>query len=356
MYETKHYRFNQSAVSSIFGDAFESGIKDHTSYQKLDNQFYLQINSPYTGSLKGKINYYNYNYHYNSILFYDAETISDKLKGNAIAVGGEWKTQFGNVYLNADATSIIAGDITGSSVKADAMIKKDSAFSFKSFAEFTSKTPDFNKLLYQSGYKDYNWQNNFNNEKISTVGAEFKSEKWGNFRASYHLIDDYTYFDESSKPVQATETLSYLKVKVNKAIRYKKFTLDNTVMYQNVSKGETFFRVPELITRNTLYYSSYVFKGKPMYLQTGVTFKYFTAYKANAYNPLLSEFVLQNKSEIGNFPVLDFFANAQIRRTRIFLKVENLSASFTGRNYYSAPNYPYRDLTVRFGLVWNWFI
>ncbi|NOR28910.1 MAG: hypothetical protein GQ540_10340 [Lutibacter sp.] len=356
MYETKHYRFTQSTANTIFGNAFQSNISDHTSYQKLDNQFYLQLHSPYTGTLKAKINYYNYNYHYNSILFYDSETISDKIKGNAIAVGADWKTQFGSIYLNADASSIITGDITGSTVKAAAMIKKDSLFSFKGFAEFTSKTPDFNKILYQSGYKDYNWQTNFINEKISIIGAEFKSEKWGNFKASYHLIDDYTYFNESSKPVQASETLNYLKVKASKAIRYKKFTLDNTIMYQNVSKGEAFFRVPELVTRNTLYYSSYVFKGKPMYLQTGVTFKYFTSHKANAYNPLLSEFVLQNSTEIGDFPVFDFFANAQIRRTRIFLKVENLNASFTGRNYYSAPNYPYRDLTVRFGLVWNWFI
>jgi len=356
MYETKHYRFTQSTANTIFGDAFQSNISDHTSYQKLDNQFYVQLHSPYTGTLKAKINYYNYNYHYNSILFYDSETISDKIKGNAIAVGADWKTQFGSIYLNADASSIIMGDITGSTLKAAAMIKKDSVFSFKGFAEFTSKTPNFNKILYQSGYKDYNWQTNFINEKISIIGAEFKSKKWGNFKASYHLIDDYTYFDESSKPVQATETLNYLKVKASKAIRYKKFTLDNTIMYQNVSKGEAFFRVPELVTRNTLYYSSYVFKGKPMYLQTGVTFKYFTSYKANAYNPLLSEFVLQNSAEIGGFPVFDFFANAQIRRTRIFLKVENLNASFTGRNYYSAPNYPYRDLTVRFGLVWNWFI
>ncbi|VAW26427.1 hypothetical protein MNBD_BACTEROID04-1610 [hydrothermal vent metagenome] len=45
-----------------------------------------------------------------------------------------------------------------------------------------------------------------------------------------------------------------------------------------------------------------------------------------------------------------------MRRTRIYFKVENFGAGFTGRNYYSAPNYPYRDLTVRFGLVWNWFI
>jgi len=93
-----------------------------------------------------------------------------------------------------------------------------------------------------------------------------------------------------------------------------------------------------------------------MYLQTGITFKYFTLYKANAYNPLISEFVLQNKQNIGNYPVLDFFFNAQIQRTRLYFKVENFTASFTGRNYYVAPSYPYRDLVVRFGLVWNFFI
>jgi len=356
MYETKHYRFKQAAANTIFGDAFESNITDHTSYQKLDNQFYLQFNSQYTGSLKAKINYYDYNYHYNGILFYDSQTISDKLKGNAIAVGAEWKTQFGKIHLATDASSIITGDLTGHSIKASAMYKKDSIFSFKGFAQLVSKTPDFNKTLYQSDYIDYNWQNDFTNEEISTIGIEFKSAKWGNLKASYNLIDNYTYFDENSKPVQATETLNYIKVKASKAISYKKFTLDNTVMYQTVSEGEPFFRVPEIVTRNTLYYSSYVFKGKPMYLQTGVTFKYFTSYNANAYNPLLSEFVLQNDTEIGDFPIIDFFANAQIRRTRIFLKVENLNASFTGRTYYSAPNYPYRDLTVRFGIVWNWFI
>jgi hypothetical protein len=356
MYETKHYRFKQSARNDFFGDAFEASISDHAAYKKLNTQLFIQLNTNYTGSLKVKLNYFDYNYHFNSILLYDAQTISDKLKGNAIAVGAEWKKKFGNIYLNADAFSIITGDITGSQLKANAMYKKDSIYSVKAFASFISKTPDFNKLLYQSDYFAYNWQNNFNNEEIATAGIEFKSAKWGNLKASYHTIDNYTYFDENSTPKQATETLNYLKVKAHKAISYKKFTLDNTVMYQQVAKGEAFFRVPEIVTRNSLYYTSYVFKGKPMYLQTGVTFKYFTLFKANAYNPLLSEFVLQNDTEIGNFPVVDFFANAQIKRTRIFLKVENLNASFTGRTYYAAPNYPYRDLTFRFGVVWNWFI
>ena len=127
-------------------------------------------------------------------------------------------------------------------------------------------------------------------------------------------------------------------------------------MYQNVIEGAEFFRVPEIVTQNTIYFTDYLFPKKPLYLQTGVTFKYFTAFKSNAYNPLLSEFTLQNNVEIGNYPILDFFVNAQIQRTRLFFKVENFTAPVTGRNYYSAPNYPYRDLTIRFGVVWNFFI
>ncbi len=356
MYETQHYRFKQTAINPIFGEAYEKNIVDHTSYQKMNNEAYLQFKAPYVGVLRAKANYFNYNYHYNSILYLDAETIPEKLKGNAIAVGANWKTNFRKLFLNADASSIIAGDLTGNTIKGFVMYKKDSVYSFKGFAEITSKTVDFNKLLYQSDYNYYNWKNNFKNEQIKNIGVEFSYKNWASINASYNLIDNYTYFDENSLPTQATESLNYLKVTASNSITFRKFTLANTVMYQNVSSGESFFKVPEIVTRNTLYYSNYLFKGKPLYLQTGVTVKYFTEFNAGAYNPLLSEFVLQNTQKIGNFPMLDFFANAQIQRTRIYLKVENFGASFTGRTYYSAPTYPYRDLTVRFGLVWNWFI
>ncbi len=322
----------------------------------MNNEVYLQLDAPYLGSLKAKANYFKYNYHYNSILFNDSQTISDKLKGNAISVGADWKTNFGKFHFDATASTIISGDLTGTSIKASVAFKKDSIYNFKGFAEIASKTSNFNKLLYQSDYITYNWQNNFDNEEIKNVGVEFELSKWGSIRASYNLVDNYTYFDENSAPVQASETLNYIKVKAHQYFTFRNFTIDNTVMYQTVSKGDSFFRVPEIVTRNTLYYANYLFKGKPLYLQTGVTFKYFTAFNSNAYNPLLSEFVLQNETEIGNFPILDFFINIQVRRTRLFLKVENFSDSFTGRNYYSAPNYPYRDLTVRFGLVWNFFI
>ena len=79
-------------------------------------------------------------------------------------------------------------------------------------------------------------------------------------------------------------------------------------MYQNVSSGSSVFRVPEFVTRNTFYYTDDWFKGKPMLVNIGVTFRYFTQYQMNAYNPLLAEFRLQNTEEIG-FPTVDFFFN-----------------------------------------------
>ena len=76
----------------------------------------------------------------------------------------------------------------------------------------------------------------------------------------------------------------------------------------------------------------------------------------NGYDPLLSELYLQNDKKIGEFPLIDFFINAKIQQTRIYFKFEHLNSAITGYNYYSAPNYPYRDFTFRFGLVWNFFM
>ena len=66
--------------------------------------------------------------------------------------------------------------------------------------------------------------------------------------------------------------------------------------------------------------------------------------------------VIQNNKLIGNFPRIDFFINAKIQQTRLYLKAEHINSSLTGYDYYSAPSYPYRDFSVRFGLVWNFFM
>ena len=76
----------------------------------------------------------------------------------------------------------------------------------------------------------------------------------------------------------------------------------------------------------------------------------------NGYDPVLSEFYVQNQQEMEGFPRIDFFFNGKIRQARIFFKLEQVHTLLTGNDNFSAPLYPYRDFGVRFGLLWNFFL
>ena len=133
------------------------------------------------------------------------------------------------------------------------------------------------------------------------------------------------------------------------------FALDNTFQYQNITQNEPVLFVPEYIVRNTLYYENTFFK-KNLFLQTGFIFNYFSKYQMNAFDPLLGEFYVQTEKQYGSYPRVDFFVNAKIRNARIYLKAEHFNSGFTGNSFYSAPNYPYKDFIIRFGLVWDFFL
>ncbi len=356
--ENKSYEFIQNTLTEdFFGSASSSNPDEKKAISKLtNNQLNLEFNSKYVlGKFKAKAELTNYSYGYDTILNSNSSINKLKIEGNAVSFGADWNAKIKSFKLNADA-SITPGNgrLSGNYLKGEAIFEKDSIFRVKGSLLLSSKSPNFNTLLHQSEYDAYNWQNDFSNINTRDLGFDFAS-KWGNASLNFTNIDNYTYFDEDSKPQQFANQITYFKVKANREFKLGKFALDNTLMYQNVTSGSSVFRVPEFVTRNTFYYTDYWFKGKPMLVNIGVTFKYFTEYNVNAYNPLLAEFRLQNDEQIG-FPTFDVFFNAQVRRTRLYLKVDNATSSFTDKNYFSAPNYPYRDFTVRFGLVWNWFI
>lgn len=356
-YESKHYGFSMTQ-NDLLGDAFQSEVSDDTGLKEMDNQLFLEVNSPIVlGKLRVKANYYKYNQYFNGIVYLPDEIIDQSTKGSALSAGAIWDTTIKNFKFKATADAIISGDLEGNNLNAEASFKIDSISKLRVSASVISKSPNYNFLHFQSDYINYNWQNeSFKNEQIRNLSFDFISDKWVNASASLSQIDNYSYFDSNGSPQQASEALNYLKVKVSKDLTFGKFGLDNSFMYNNISKGQAYFRAPEFVTRNSFYFNDHLFKGDPLYLQAGITFKYFTKYYMNQYNSLLSEFTIQNTEEFGNFPVFDVFINAQVQRTRIYFKLENVTSSFTGRNYYSAPLLPYRDFTIRFGLVWNFFI
>jgi hypothetical protein len=356
--ENKSYSFTQvTSTTDIFGTENETDSANKDAKSKImSNEVNLEFNSKYVlGKFKAKANYTSYSYGYDTILNSNSSINKLKLEGSALSFGADWKAKIKTFQLNADASITPgSGRLSGSYLKGEAVFAKDSLFTVKGSLLLNSKSANFNTLLHQSSYDAYNWDNNFSNVNTRDLGFTFNS-KWLDAALNFTNIDNYTYFDENNTPQQFSNQITYLKVKASREFKFWKLALDNTLMYQNVSSGSSVFRVPEFVTRNTFYYTDYWFKGKPMLVNIGVTFKYFTKYKANAYNPLLAEFTLQNDQEIG-FPTFDVFFNAQVRRTRLYLKVDNVTSGFSEKNYFSAPNYPYRDFTVRFGLVWNWFI
>ena len=369
-YETKFYQFVQDASDAYFGDAFLNSINDKASLKVFNNDVGASFYNKTLGTLKGLVSVYNYNYFFNSILTTaDGETITNQLTGTEIAVGGDYKKQIGAFAVDGSVRYNVSGDLTGNIFDGSVSYKFRDKHKVKFAFHSSSRMPDFNFLLYQSDYVNYNWQNtaNFEKERVNTLELGLDSPLWGDLSLKYSALDNYTYFsidpdavveegleNANIKALQEVNGITHVKVKYAKEFRVGKFALNNTIMYQSVAQDQNVLNIPQLVTRNTLYFSTDVFK-KAMYLQTGITFKYFTNYAMDAYNPVLGEFFVQNREELGGFPLLDFFINAKVKQTRIYLKAEHFNSSFTGYNYYAAPSYPYRDFVVRFGLVWNFF-
>ncbi|MBC2837698.1 putative porin [Robiginitalea sp. SC105] len=370
-YETKWYQYSQNNNSSgYFGDLILTPVKDQAYLKTFYNRMGTGLENRWLGRLEGFVTVYDYTYFFNSILQSDAGTIPNKLSGQELVTGASWEKSFGSLRLEAEGGLGLGGDLTDSYLDASVTLPLGESFELTAGIHHSARKPDFNFLLYQSDYLNYNWDNSgtFENEQVQSLFGRVRSDLLGTLSAQFSSSDNYSYFasiadaeqvaagEEQSfvRPFQQAGRINHLRVRYEKEFRLGKWALNNTLLYQEVDQDAAVLNVPQLLTRNTLYFSSDVFK-KAMFVQTGITLKYFTPYFMDAYNPLLGDFYVQDREEFGGFPMLDFFINAKVRQTRIYLKAEHFNSSFTGNSFYSAPNYPYRDFVIRFGLVWNFF-
>ena len=361
-YENKFFEFKKTSFTDRFGPSYKSS--DYSDGTK-SNILYNKLGASFTSRLLGDLNFfvenYQYNYLYNRIIISNNQIIVPNTNNNKLnAIGGKYFYNKNKIKGEAlFSTSISNQAFSTLDLYAKYKLNERNDFSFQYLNQ--SKIPDLNYTLYQSSFINYNWKNNFKNEKINTIKLKANTQ-WLSAEAQITLLNDYLYFKDLdlsdtiviSTPNQYQKTINYLSIKLSKELKFGKFALDNTVLFQQVTQSDNILNVPKLVTRNTLYFTDYLFK-KALYLQTGFTFQSFTKYYSNEYNPLIGEFYIQDKTKIGNFPLVDFFINARIQRTRIYLKAEHFNSNLTGRNYFASPNQPYRDFIIRFGLVWNFF-
>lgn len=361
-YQYKSFKYFQQNPFVEFGPSYKTNdLYTKTRLADFNVQAYVDFDNSILGKITGWIGYSDFDYGYKSVLVLDSGRIPNRISGNALEVGGAYEKEYRGFKLAGKAALNVLGEFAGSYVLGEASYELSEGNNAKASISVHSVAPDFNFLLYQNDYQNYNWITGFSNVKTQQLKFEINTKKYGNASLSYTGIDDYAYFgikenNITPTPMQASERVDYLKIKAQKEFVFGKFGSEHTLMYQQVLSGNSVLNVPQLITRNSVYFQQSLFK-KALFLQTGVGFKYFTEYNMDGYDPVLAEFYSQNTEKLGGFPLVDFFFNAKIRQTRIYFVYENLTSLFGGKNEsFAAPGYPYKDAVIRFGLVWNFFM
>jgi hypothetical protein len=387
-YEGKHFDFDNLTRDSFFGTVSRTsffGIRN--SLEVMDNEFYAIYNEKNLGEVKAGLRLIQSDY---SITLpentknpdepYDYGTDPTGIKANQLALSAYWKKTFLKFDFKAEGYFSAAKAYSSQFISGAISRDFENGIFTKAKLSLRSQVPNFNFFLNRSNFVEYDWYNpDYKNQLINSLNFSFGHRKWGKLEGQYELLNNYTYFrnllpgygqDTNSgefnkkeeelvvTPEQYEGTIGYLKLRFSQQLDFWKFTLVNTAQYQQVSHdGDIDFEplnVPEWNLRTSFLFSSQLF-NKALYLQTGVTAQYFTEFYADRYSAHLGEFVSQNHTKIGEFPRLDFFINAKIQQTRLFLKYEHFNSKTTGYNYFSAPFTPYRDSSIRFGLVWNFF-
>lgn len=213
---------------------------------------------------------------------------------------------------------------------------------------YSLQQPGWFSEKYSGNY--YQWDTSFSKQGNISAGFNY------NFRAidagfTVSRINNFVYLDQLSKPAQETSQFGHLHVYLNGTQNVWRFKFRLQLAYQTV-QGTNVLRVPAFMGNLYVYYTQQLFKGAAT-LQPGVSILYHTAYYADAYNPSLRSFYLQDQREIGNYPYMDVFINLKIQRARFFLTYTHFNASFMAQDYYTTPKYPMQDAAFKFGIAWR---
>jgi hypothetical protein len=197
------------------------------------------------------------------------------------------------------------------------------------------------------------WNNDFSKTQIVNLNAEFTLPGLI-LEGNNYLINNAVYFDKNALPVQNTSALGFFDIRLKSDIELGRFGIRNHAVFQQATTSD-FESFPTLMSYHSLYMNLSLFEGS-LVNQFGFDFYYNTDYYAMRYMPVTRAFYLQEDFTTKNFMLLDAFLNAKIKRTRIFLKYENiLGLVLDVRQHYYIPFHPLPESMFKFGISWMFF-
>jgi len=373
---------NMNSTDSTFFIPFDQKLNykttfDSTAVFKLENEF-TWSNLDYDDDPENKTLYFYFGLKSQTIKISDAITLLDSLIvintingkeelviSDTLNIYKETYTQlipkggfsiyaFKSSRLNVDGSYVLNGYNSGNFML-KASLSQYLGSKENNWGELTlestinKKTPDW-FYTYHMG-NNIRWENDdFVKENMLNLKAHYKF-KGLYLAASYLLLDNYVYLDETAHPKQLTGSTSLISANLRYAIKLGKWSFDADLRYQK--SNDNIISVPDFIGNSSLYFTNSIF-GNVAVLQPGIEIFYNTAYYANAYMPAIRSFYTQRDEKIGNKIYADVFLNVKIKRTLFFLRYQHANSRFS-KAYYMTSGYPMQDVALRFGISWKFY-
>jgi hypothetical protein len=197
------------------------------------------------------------------------------------------------------------------------------------------------------------WENNFVKPVENVLSGTYALPSLG-FEATLRtiLLNNFIYYDQEGKSRQTGNAVQLAQLILRENLRLGPFRLDNTFALQQNNSGDV-LRLPSWFSKNSLYFSGKIFK-KRMLLNLGADFRIHSAFRPDAYQPLVWQFNLQDTVTQQPFPWVDAFAAFKVQSFRFFFRYENLGSLWNKtRVYYQTAQHPLPFGAIRFGIAWR---
>lgn len=298
----------------------------------------------------------------------------EKYNEHALSVGGQLSKQKGKtLHYNAVAEIGLTG-VDAGTLAIDGNVDVNIPFlgdtlQVRGDAFFHRETPSF---YYRNYHARHLWWENDLDKTIHTriMGTLSFPKTRTKLRVAVDEIKNYTYFSQSYDiteeglrtgvivtPMQESGGINLLTAQLEQNFRLGILNWENQFTYQHSSK-ESVLPVPAFNAYTNLYIKFKVVKV--LNVDLGADMRYFTSYEAPDYSPYMGQYTVQGNGEnnvkIGNYPIVNVYANVHIKHTRFFVMMSHINAGQGDKNYFFAPHYPMNERVFRIGVSWNFFI
>ena len=190
----------------------------------------------------------------------------------------------------------------------------------------------------------------------TTVRVAFDNIKNHTFFAmGYNVTDDFGRTGNTLSVVQKSGAISLLTLELQQKLKLGPLHWDNVITYQK-SSDDMALPVPDLNIYTNLFLRFKI--ARVLKCDFGADARFFTKYYAPDYSPALGQYAVQtgeNRTEVGNYPIVNVYANFHLQRTRFFVMMSHINARQGKPDYFLAPHYPLNQRIFRFGVSWNFY-